>query len=220
MYDISFENFSISEDVLWKIRKDIYHSEGTGFIVLRNFISDDLVSHLRLFWSEFAKPDKTHRPLSAKSDFYNGCGCYFADTKFQKTYFNPLWSNTFEPVSNEVSFVIAIIRAKIEGKAIANDCMPIEGRRCVVPRVVQTFTCDNPLVAHSDYGISEKDANNIDLARIQGTLFLSEFDLDYKGSGFLFTKNNGETIALETELDLKPGDLVCLRYTTLIRLNL
>ena len=70
-----------------------------------------------------------------------------------------------------MSFVIAIIRAKIEGKAIANDCMPIEGRRCVVPRVVQTFTCDNPLVAHSDYGISEKDANNIDLARIQGTLF-------------------------------------------------
>ena len=41
---------------------------------------------------------------------------------------------------------------------------------------------------------------------------MSEFDLDYKGSGFLFTKNNGETIALETELDLKPGDLVFWRY--------
>ena len=58
MYDISFENFSISEDVLWKIRKDIYHSEGTGFIVLRNFISDDLVSHLRLFGANLPSQTK------------------------------------------------------------------------------------------------------------------------------------------------------------------
>ena len=108
---------------------------------------------------------------------------------------------------------ITFLRSQIEGKLYASEIFPIAGRRCVIPRVVVTKAGENVLEPHSDYGLGEEDPKNVDLARLQCTLFLSEFGKDYEGSGFMIENNQNKVISIEKELEVSPGDLLVWKYS-------
>jgi hypothetical protein len=54
-----------------------------------------------------------------------------------------------------------------------------------------------------------------DPSRLQATLFLSDRNIDYAGSGFLFEKNNGHKITLGGDIPIQSGDLLIWRYGNL-----
>ena len=215
MNSVNHKNFCLTKDEIWHIREKIYHSQQDGFFVFRGFLDTRITDHLINYWVKLLDPASTHKLFPGKKNaFHPNCPSYYAHNKKNdlKVFYNPLWSNRHEIVSNEVAFSIIQLRAQIEGKAFTREIMPVVGQRCVIPRLIITKNGKNILMPHSDYSLDEPDSKNIDLARVQATLFLSHVDHDYSGSGFIFTKNNGEKIECERALKIKPGDLLVWRY--------
>lgn len=212
--NISFSNFSLSENELWQIRRELYHSDGQGFVVMRNYVTTELAQHISDYWCHFVESEKTHEKLAKfKNPFFVNCPCYFDETKFSRVYHNPFWSNSFDSIANQVGLSITFLRSQIERKLYASEIFPTVGRRCVIPRVVVTKAGENILEPHSDYGLGEKDPQNVDLSRLQCTLFLSEFGKDYEGSGFMIENNQNKVISIEKELEVLPGDLLIWKYS-------
>ena len=215
MNSVSHKQFCLAQDDLWEIRNKIYHSQGDGFFLFKGFVEDKFTEHLVNYWSRSLDPPQTHTLFPGKENaFYPGCPCYYKHGRSTglKIFYNPLWSNRHEVVSNEIATSIIHLRSQIEGKAFTREIVPHIGQRCVIPRLIITRNGQNILAPHTDYGLDEPDPKNIDLARVQATLFLSQIDLDYAGSGFVFTKNDGTKIHCERELGIVPGDLLIWRY--------
>ena len=215
MKSINHRNFCLNKKEVWDVRRKIYHTQGEGYLLFKGFLEKKFTDHLVNYWCRLLDPPQTHLLFPGKEHaFYPGCPCYYKHgrTTGLKVFYNPLWGNQHEVVSNEIAVSIIHLRSQIEGKAFTREISPRPGQRCVVPRLIITRNGENVLAPHSDYGLDEPNPRNIDLARVQATLFLSQIDQDYSGSGFVFTKNNGDKIHCERELGIEPGDLLIWRY--------
>lgn len=219
MKNINNKQFCLSENELWDVRYKIYHTKGDGYFLFKNFIAEDLSKHLIDFWVHLLDPSISHVPFPGKEKaFYPDCPCYFrgSPTSVHKIFYNPLWSiKNIDIVTNEIAASIINLRSQIEGKAFTRESTATPGQRCSIPRIVITRNGENILPPHSDYGFDEPDPKNIDLARVQATLFMSKYAVDYTGSGFEFTMNNGKKIQCERDLNIEPGDLLVWRYNNI-----
>ena len=212
----TFKNDQINKNDLWEIRKEIYHSNNQGFYIFRNYIKEEFVQSIIEYWCYNSPHKKSHKKFKDKStDFYINCPSYFLENGENKVFYNPFWSNNYDPLTNELSLAICTLRAQIEGKQLANEIMPRINKRCVIPRLIITKNGENIIKPHSDYGINEKDPNNIDIGRLQCTLFLSKNKYDYTGSGFVFTNNAGRKINIAKDYKINPGDLVIWKYNNI-----
>ena len=62
---LDYESLLLSEELLNTIRMDLYHSEKTGYFVIRNFLEERLSSHIINFWSkEIPKGKESHVQIS------------------------------------------------------------------------------------------------------------------------------------------------------------
>lgn len=202
-------NNSIDDQRLHESRMDLYHSSGSGFVVFRNYISDDYVKHIVDYWTKYVIPEKSHEKFVSKEFLYNGCPNYFvSSSNGSKVFYNAFWNPPCDAVTYEAAFRIAQLRNQIEAKISSADLFPFPSGRCLIPRVVITKNGENILVPHSDFGLDEPNPANIDLRKTQATLYLSEYGRDYTGTGFIYTNNQGEKVFLGKDLDIRPGDLV------------
>mgnify|MGYP001320841359 CR=1 FL=1 len=209
---ITFEDILLSGKELDRIRRELYHSSGPGFIIFREFVRRQIADHIVEYWVRQAKPEVSHTRIKPKNPFYPGCPAYFAGSlEGSRTYYNPFWGPIFDVATNEVSLAISQLRAKIEGKAFGREIFPYPGGKCTVPRVVITRSGKTIVPPHSDYGMDEPDPANVDLARLQATLYLSEHQKDYNGSGFVFTRNDGKQVCFARDEKLVSGEHPFLR---------
>ena len=103
------------------------------FLYLEVFLETRITDHLINYWVKLLDPPSTHKLFPGKKNaFHPNCPSYYAHNKKNdlKVFYNPLWSNRHEVVSNEVAFSIIQLRAQIEGKAFTREIMPVVGQLC------------------------------------------------------------------------------------------
>jgi hypothetical protein len=213
---LSLESMYLDEDLIYSIRKKLYHSSGLGYVVCRQFITQEYSRHIFDYWTKYVMPEKSHQKFVSKQLLKPGNPNFYNQSpNGSRTFYNPFWNPPPDEVTHEVCLKIAQLRNQVESRPSFSEIFSVPGSRCVIPRIVITRKGENVLVPHSDYGLDEPNPENIDLRRTQVTLFLSKYGKDYSGSGFIFTTNQGETIQLEKDLDLDPGDLVIWKYSNM-----
>jgi len=174
MNSITHKNFCLTPKEVWDARRKIYHSQGDGFLLFKGFLERKFSDHLVNYWCRLLDPPQTHVLFPGKEHaFYAGCPCYYKHGRSTglKVFYNPLWSNQHEVVSNEIAVSIIHLRSQIEGKAFTREISPRPGQRCVVPRLIITRNGENILAPHSDYGLDEPNPRNIDLAACRRLYF-------------------------------------------------
>ena len=56
-----YNSFQPTKEDLNEFRKELYHSQGKGYIIFKNFIPQNYVEHLLEFWDDTVKPDEFGR---------------------------------------------------------------------------------------------------------------------------------------------------------------
>lgn len=65
--EIKYQNLTINDENLKEIRKELYHSEGSGYYVFRNFLPDNFTDHIVEFWCRTIVPKYTTNRYSIKN---------------------------------------------------------------------------------------------------------------------------------------------------------
>ena len=199
-----------SQDFLNKIRKELYHSEKPGYYVVKGFLNETFVNHIKHFWCVELIPERTHTmidQLDKPNLFFKGCDNYYYPNPYGKTYFNYFWNAPFDEVTYAVAWKIVEFRNLVQSKNFFKFMFPYEGRS-VGFRVVQTMGGETIVPYHRDWL-----ERNFDPSMLQATLILSEEGKDYKGKGMVMKDNQGkEEISFCQDLGLEAGDLVLWRY--------
>ena len=207
-----YESLLPSEELLNTIRMDLYHSEKTGYFVIRNFLEERLSSHIINFWSkEIPKSEESHKSISVLNpmkNFYFGCPNYDYKNEYGHTYLNYFWNDPVDEVTYGIAWKIHELRNSISSKLFYNGFFPIRGNQSTSFRVVRTLRGKEIVAPHIDF----RDKEFFDPSMLQATLILSEHEKDYSGDGMFFTQNDGKKICLNKDLNLKKGDLVLWNY--------
>ncbi|HWY38381.1 MAG TPA: hypothetical protein VNY73_07460 [Bacteroidia bacterium] len=207
-----FDSLSIEKNKLIEIRKELYGSNKPGFYILKNFISDQFVKHMRSFWNMEAYKSRTHIHLPEsfnKADlFYYNCPNYFYKTPYGHAYYNYFWNNPTDETTHSVSFAVNYARNIIESNNNYEFFYPVNGNCCSY-RIVTTMN-GSPVKPHTDWTEGEYFVPR----RLQATLFLSKKGIDYTGEGMKMMSNDKKTryIFDSDEVNLNPGDLILWRY--------
>lgn len=184
-----------------EIRRELYHSDGSGYYILSNYLNEKFTEHIVSFWAEYVK-EQSFKP---KGQIYYGCPNYRTSNSNGVSYYNFFWNSPVDEATQEVSFHIQQLRNQVMGRPTYFELQPINGRS-VSYRVVNTKQ-GSPVSPHRDW-----IGDLFDYSRLQATLFLSEHGRDYSGNGLLFTLNNGTEISISQDLDIGRGDLLLWRY--------
>ena len=209
---LDYESLLLSEELLNTIRMDLYHSEKTGYFVIRNFLEERLSSHIINFWSkEIPKCKESHVQISKmnkKKNLYFGCPNYDYKNEYGHTYLNYFWNNPVDEVTYGIAWKIHELRNSISSKLFYNSFFPIRGNQSTSFRVIRTMRGKEIVAPHVDW----RGKEFFDPSMLQATLILSEYEKDYSGDGMFFTQNDGKKICLNKDLNLKTGDLVLWNY--------
>jgi len=198
-----------SQDYLNEIRKDLYHSEGPGYYIIKGFLNETFYKHMLHFWFEEIIPSKSHTLINEMDKpnlFYQGSPNYYYPNPYGMTYFNYFWNKPFDEVTYAVSWKIVEFRNLVQSKNFFNYMFPNEGRS-VGFRMIQTTNGETVVPYHTDW--LEK---NFDPSMLQATLILSDEGKDYSGRGMVMKTNQGKEVSFGQDLGLEKGDLVLWRY--------
>lgn len=207
---MNFDDLYLREADLQPLRRELYHSQGAGFVVLRGFLSDAQAAHMREFWSTL-QPDDWHAEYKGMDRMFRGCPNYFAheENGGQLSYFNFLWNEPPDELTYSVAFAIQQLRNRIESRTIYREIFPMAGRSASY-RIVLSRNIKEIVVPHRDWV-----GRNFDPRRLQVTLFLAEKGRDYEGIGFGIETNAGERVVFGDDVAVRAGDLVLWRYNNL-----
>ncbi len=202
----------LSPNLLAEVRNAVY--SGDGYYVLRQFISPEhglyIVQHWRknknvVCFGEFKKSKL----------FFDGCPNYSIFPDGRQAHFNFFWNSPNDSLTYDSAWRIQRLRNQVEGNPasdnylpLSNANLPLQGMSddwssAVSFRVVGT-TAGGGIELHKDW--------EHDPAKVQMSLVLSSFGLDYGRGGFLFRKRDGSIVNLSRELNLRSGDLLIFRY--------
>jgi len=211
----SAEALRIPEDALAAIRMKIYHSRGDGYYVFRNFISPEVVGHMRELWSRvdahaiFGDFPGNHRLVAGCADT---CAVY---PDGSSVFYNFLFAEPLDEVTREVSICVHMLRNRLSGRNAFSD---LNGPRTALNyRVTLNKNYENWIAPHRDFLDYERrlEKGQYDPSRLQATLFLSKKGVDYDGSAFSFQRNDGREVLFGSDVPIEPGDLVVWKYTNL-----
>ena len=212
----SFESLAIPDEELARLRRDLYHSTGPGYVVFPGFLAEDAVRHIQSIWPNI-DPARTHKVFWSKQDMSAACSDFYtADNLGNRNFYNFVFNTPVDEVTWTASVFVHMLRNRLSGRPPFAEMFPVSGRalsyRVVITRVAKTWA-----KPHRDYmqDPTSLDRNKYDLSRLQATLFLSEKGRDYSGTGFRFERNSGRTVTFGTDVPVKAGDLVIWRYNNL-----
>ncbi len=212
MFRFEFSSLAIPEEALRPIRHDIYHSEGPGFHVFRNFLDPRIAGHMQRFWSELELA-RVHQPLPAEGvkALVADCPDYYYGTQQgdHRGYLNFFWNHPADEVSYAVAIQVQWLRNQVMGKAPHADIFPLNGR-AVSYRAVISMRGKVVTRPHRDF---DGDEWIRDPSKLQATLFLCTPGVDYTGDGFILETNKGGSARFGHEVPVACGDLVLWRYS-------
>ncbi len=211
---LNFDSIYLKEEDLHSIRMSIYHSKGIGYALFKNFISPEFVSHIRAIWPENEKP-LTYEKISEEVWAYKNAPNYhsqYEDGTY--VYYNFLHNSVFDEVTHEVVVAVHMLRNRLSGR---NAFADLTGDTGLCYRVTNNKNYEKWIKPHRDWLDWDRrwEKGHYDPSRLQATLFLSEYGVDYEEGGFKYTKNDGTEILFGRDVEIKPGDLVIWRYGNL-----
>jgi hypothetical protein len=209
-----FERLHVRERDLQAIRTKLYHSTGPGFHVFKQFVSPDLVSHMRSVWPKTEMPPG-FMVLPDTNAYYPGCPNYYVQyPDGSLIFFNFLHRTPLDEVTQEVSVTVHMLRNRLSGRNAFQD---LSGPRSLGYRVTLNRNFEAWIKPHRDFMDWDKRwvKGEFDPSRLQATLVLSNRGVDYSGNGFLFQTNDGCEVTLGGEVPIDAGDLLIWRYGNL-----
>jgi len=216
--NLSFNYLYPSKDELIKIRKQIYHSEGSGFYIFKNFLPKNYVKHINKFWFDEAINDINIKKFKTKKEIFFGCPNYIYSSNTSNPnkntiFYNFLWNNPSDQLTHDLSIQILILRNIIMSKSISNNFFEKSSQFQSTYRIVRTLNSENIVPFHKDWNSHPY----IDPSALQATLFLSKNGKDYKGKGFSIENNKGKMQFFDTDLrnSIEEGDLMFWKYNNL-----
>lgn len=219
----NFRDLLIDREQLISWRKELYKTDGKGYILFKNFIPEKYVEHIRNFWLYNIDPSKSFKNITGKNNFTFGCPNYCSnknnDRYFHDMYFNFMWNYPADEVTHQMAFLIMSFLNQIESKPVYSEFYPVmyggasrpERGRALSYRVVNTKR-GTSVPSHKDF---HQEDVEFDPAKLQATLFLSKKGIDYDGEGFIFETNTGGRVVFGDDVEVEPGDLVVWRYCNL-----
>jgi hypothetical protein len=206
---LDFENLGIPEEDLAPARRAIYHSEGPGYFVFRNFLSPALARHVKSFWQNLDQ-SYAHKPFPGMAHMAKGCpNFYYGEQGGNRGYFNFFWNHPVDEATYAASFQVQWLRNRVMGRTPFEEIFPLYGRSTCY-RVVISQNGDNIIPPHRDWS---EDFFVREPARLQATLFLGLPGVDYVGDGFIFENNQGKKVVFGRDVQIESGDLVLWRYS-------
>ena len=214
--DFTYEGMSLPQEALRDLRLALYHSKGSGYYVVRQFIDSGHVQHIRRLWSTI-DPNDSHERFPGKRYIYRNCPNYYAhDPHGNKTFYNFPWNAPLDQLTLALAVQVHVLRNFVTGRMPYTDLLGgdngILSYRVVITRNSQTW-----IAPHQDFVNYERrfEKGRHDLTRLQATLFLSEKGLDYEGIGFKLECNDGHPVIFGSDVNMFPGDLVLWRHNNL-----
>jgi len=209
----TFNSLFLKDESLRQIRRQIYHSSGPGYVVIREFFDQQQVEHAQEIWTS-TSASRHFEPFLGKHQFQLGSPNFMKkDDRGNRTFYNFLWGKPLDELTYEATFYIQTLRNRISGRNSSNEILPITGNS-VSYRVVLTRNHEAPVPPHRDFW--EPDhvlSKGHDLTRLQATLMLSEHGKDYAGRGFALVNNQGKKVVFGVDEPVKAGDLIIWRYS-------
>jgi hypothetical protein len=187
---------------------------GESYTILKNFVSNGAVSHLRNFWIRddlrYHFADKiANKDVSVSSPPYAYCG----QTENDISYCLGVWNTPLDELTHEIMYQVALVRNLIVGNPLY-DGLGFNCRWLQQYRVCRTVTGGEAVKRHADFMEEFRSdptgSHKFSPSRLQATLFLSDCQNDYKSGGFYFDLDGRELFA--EEMGLRPGDLLIWRY--------
>jgi hypothetical protein len=212
----TFRSMAIPEEHLARLRHDLYHSTGPGYVIFPGFLDDRAVRHVQAIWPTI-DPARTHKVFWSKQDMSAACSDFYtADDRGNRNFYNFTFNTPVDEVTWSASIFVHMLRNRLSGRSPFAELFPVSGR-ALSYRVVNTRNSTTWVKPHRDYmkNPGSLDRNEYDLSRLQATLFLSEKGRDYSGTGFSLERNDGRIVIFGTDVPVKAGDLVIWRYNNL-----
>jgi hypothetical protein len=203
---LKYDDFRLPDDELAPIRHDIYHSTGPGYVVLKNYISQQFVDHIRALWPNLPE-EHMHQKFKSWNSIYYGHPNFERRSPGLDFFQNFFWNTPVCEITHAVALSIIILRNRLEGKA---PTMHLAGEldQAAAYRVIFTKNQNISNPWHTDW----EEEDSFDLSRIQATLFFSTYGVDYSGQAFLFRRNDGALVSMGRDVGVSAGDLVLWRY--------
>lgn len=215
-----FTKTFLDDDAIKSIRHELYHSQGLGFHVFRNFLSAHEIQHMRHVWSDYDWT-LTHTKFLGKSNQTLQAPDQFDHDEARNTqsYWNYYWNKSKRcGYTQETCSSIQVLKNLISGKSPFDEfaVTKIAGHNYVAAyRVVNTFSVKNFTGEHMDWGPRENPLDKRHQpGRLQCTLFLSSYGEDYMGEGFYLTNKRGIKSYFGRDVGVKAGDLVIWPYNS------
>lgn len=209
-----FDRLHLRDEDMHAVRMRLYHSSGEGYHVFRNFISPDIVAHMRAIWT--TADGKTGFDLFPGNDkTYVGCPNYYVRyDDGSEIFYNFLFAAPFDEVTCEVAIAVNQLRNRLSGRGAYEG---VYGRQSLQYRVTRNINRTTWAAPHTDWLDYDKrwEKGQYDPSRLQATLYLSDKGADYSGTGFRFSDNNGRSLVFGDDVLVAPGDLVIWRYGNL-----
>lgn len=204
----------MNNDELLKIRREIYSKK--GFYIFKNFIAENDLNILVENWtsdiafsfSDFV-PNKDVKP---GTDPY----AYFRPSEKDFAYCTQIWNKPLDDLMHSYVYQAQFIRNKIEGNPIFLGLHESTGK-ALQYRVCRTVSSGPIVNKHADFFDEHRNDPTgdhlFDPSKVQLTLFLSNFDKDYKDGGFKLWLDDTKPTLFGDEVNVDAGDLVVWRYS-------
>ena len=197
-----------------EIRKEIYNKN--GFHIIRNFIDAKNLLHIRNAWTSdiaFNFDDfKKNQEIVPGTNAY----AYFRPTKMDFSFCTHIWNRPYDEILHSFAYKAQIFRNEIEGKALYHGLHEASGK-ALQYRVCRTVSDGIVVKKHADFfnelRSDPTENHSFDPSRIQLTLLLSDFDIDYRSGGFKLWINQTEPILFGDDVRVCAGDLIAWRYS-------
>ena len=216
--DNSCVRFGLSDREAADIRRQLHNEETGGFVVIRDAVSQDEVSHLRQFWLDKSIDREfsnfiANREVSPSSPNY----FYSRPSDEDRVYCCFHWNRPPDQLTHELAYLFHMVRNILEGFPCYHG-LGHYSEAGLQYRVCNHRSNDNIVYPHADYMEMERRdpaANHkFDPRRLQLTLVLSTAGEHYNGDGFVLSANNGEEFILG-DSDISAGDLLIWRFNNL-----
>lgn len=206
-----FERLCFTDHSINEARRNIFHSNGVGFHVVRQFLNPMEVSHLRSVWQK-SKVRRFFPVKDKKSPLPYGTGNFITGNAMQYSYFNLPWNPVIDHLTSHIALLVSQYKNLIRGYPAYHEIQANLARKGI--QYISSFrvVCTedgSPVPPHRDW----HEPPYFEPDRIQATLFLSEYGRDWEEGGFQFRKNDGTISYFGKDITINPGDLIFWRYT-------
>ncbi len=213
MLPATMRSFTFEEARLQMVRRDIYHTQGTGYHLIRGFLPQTIAQHLRHVWTD--EPPTVwggFEPLRNRPHYVVGEGPFSSVTEKKSAYMFGLWSTPFDEVTHSIAAAVTQLRNQVEQQPLFRDLLVGASRMMTMYMVAITRNAPEIDVKWHRDEFPDSGHANAAQTRLQATLFLSEYGKDYDGEGFILEDNHGSAVEIGRQLQARPGDLLLWRY--------